>query len=110
MAAGRITRSRFNVASTGVDTNIFTTSVTPKQACAMAIDITLQAGAVLSVAETEGATTVLHQLNSGAALTADHAFSLMGPGMVPGRAYNLRSNTDVGVRSVSLSQVRGGVL
>jgi hypothetical protein len=110
MSAGKISTSQFNLASTGVGADFLTADISPKLAASMAIDVTLDGAAILSVVEKVGGTTVVHLLNSGAALGAGHAFSIMGPSFQPGRTYNLRSDTDVGVRSITISQVRGGVL
>jgi len=108
--SGKISTTLFNVASTGTGADIFADDIEPKLAAACAIDITLGGAAVLSVAETSGGVTVVHDLNAGAALAADQAHSLMGPQLVPGRAYNLRTSADVAAKSITVSQIRGGVL
>lgn len=87
----------FNETGNSADTDLFSSDISPAAPGIMRIEAALDSSSILKVAEKDGVTTEVYDLNDGNALTAGaaHTFTLS---VNQGFDYNFRLGTGVDIQ------------
>ena len=111
MSSGGLTprAEGFNIASPGNNTNLLTSSITPKEGCALRVTVCLATTSVFNVTITKGATTFTVSLNSGTALTATFLYTFVF-GASTSNAYNFQVATTGIIQILQVDEVSEGVI
>ncbi len=107
---GLITRFVDRVISApGANTNIISTSITPKRACAFRISVILATTSVFKVTITESSGTSSGSLNEGVALQAGKLYTFVH-GAHPDFSYNYQVETNGVITYLQVDEISVGAL
>ena len=92
------------IAAPGANTNIMSSSITPKMSCRLRVYITLAVAAVLNYTETIGGTTRTFGINESVPLGAGDEY-IFDHSASPDAAYNYQVETDGIITRLKVEEV-----
>ena len=102
-----IQSTSFNAAAPGANTNILSTSLTPKMGGAFRVTVSLATSSVFNVIITQSGTSLTLGLNASAALNAGDLYTFIF-GVIPSNTYNFQVETNSIIRILQVDEVSGG--
>jgi len=102
-----IQSATFNGSAPGANTNILSTSLTPKMGGAFRVTVALATASVFNVIITQSGTSLTLGLNASVALNAGDLYTFVF-GVTPSSTYNFQVETNSVIRILQIDEVSGG--